>query len=417
MMSFGEADSASLERGELSSRTLLLHREDHTVHGFDLFHPSFNGYNTLITGKAGSGKSVFGNLLSSSLLHDPDIILTKVDVGGSYKKESEIYGGNTVNFSLDRASGINPFRIFQDLADSNEAISTLTEFLCTLIKDEDEKVISKSIRAEVEEKLKLFSEKIKKSPFKPTLDSFLENTPEFPRRALLSRWTKGHVFENALKESEVSSTNAGNRYNYYNFENIQGAANPDYAMGVMAAVIAQVNLEMLRISRNKTSNQRFVFFCDETKFFIERNSEFFLLTTANFRKFGHAVILMAQNVRDFDIQRSEGDLDHGIILNSPSRIFFETHLPEDYLRSEFQLGNEEIDTILKNPYRGNDYRKAVLQDDIGTRVIRLYLTPQELWRVTSKREHTLKYEKLRQAVPELTADEAIYALARTQGAS
>ena len=56
---------------------------------FDLFRAGYDGANCLIDGRRGKGKSVLANLISSSLLYDPEIRLVKVDVGGSYIKECE----------------------------------------------------------------------------------------------------------------------------------------------------------------------------------------------------------------------------------------------------------------------------------------------------------------------------------------
>lgn len=171
----------------------------------------------------------------------------------------------------------------------------------------------------------------------------------------MKRWTKGRVFENALKSTDSEHSALGNsRYIYYNFENIQGAANSDFSVGVMAAVITQINLEMIRISQGGPNviGKRLVLFCDETKFFIDDNAQFFLLTTANFRKFGHSVVLLAQDIQNFQLHRPDGSVDNGIILNSPIRFFFEPKTGAEYLRDEFQMNDREIESLVTNPYRG-----------------------------------------------------------------
>ena len=401
--------AAAKPRGE-SERSIHFHRVDGSLHAFDLFDKKYLAYNALITGKSGSGKSVLANLVSQSLLADPNVLLIKVDVGGSYRKECELFGGQEINFSLDRPSGVDPFLAFSETKNSNLALETLKQFLATLVKEEGETDVSKEIHAGLEEALIQYRESLFDGE-KASLDGLLETCPNIPRRKLLGRWAKGGVFSNALMSSgERPESN----YRYYNFENILGASSRDYAEGVMAAVIAQVNLEMLKAGDRlkNPDGKRIVLFCDETRFFIERNAEFFLLTTANFRKFGHGVILINQNMKNFELPGKNGERDLGIILNSPIRFLLQADHEPKYLKEQFGLCDEHISILTENPYRGREYREVILQDDTGTRALRVYLTPSEYWRCTSDSEDNQKLFGLMRAVPGLTLREAINCLSR-----
>ena len=397
---------------EVKNRSLLVHRTDGSIYDFDLFSKNFLAFNGIISGKSGSGKSVFSNLLSSSLLNDPDIIMMKIDVGGSYKKECEFYGGREVTFALDRPSGINPFAALGEVSASNEAVSVLTEFICSLVKEDGEATVPKSVKAEIENQLKAYSTEIT-NDILPNIDHFISKRGDMPRITLLKRWASGGVFENALK-TDNSEDKSDIRYWYFNFENIQSASNRDFSDGVMSAVITNVNLEMLKISSKNSKNygKRMVLICDETKFFIDRNADFFLLTTANFRKFGHGVILMGQNVQNFEIIR-DGRSDSGIIINSPIRVFFPADADEAYLKDRFNLNQNQINTIIRSPHRGSDYREAVLQDDLGTRIIRLYLTREEYWRVSTNKNDIDRYQEIKESCPSLSVEEIIQCLILT----
>ncbi len=400
-------------RSHPSKRTLVVHRVDGSLHRFDPFDSRFLAYNTIISGKTGSGKSVLAGLLSSALLQDPDIRMIKVDVGGSYKKECEALKGTQTDFRLDIPSGVNPFRTFTKTHALNESVDILAELLATLIREENEAQISKQMRGDIETSLKRFIEKFDSSAQQPpSIDAFLAAETDFPRRSLLTRWARGGVFENALKEPSHPGQIKTPQYRYFNFENIQAASNRDFSEGVMAAVIAQVNLEMLSLGDRShgQSGERLVLFCDETKFFIDRFASFFLLTAANFRKFGHGLILMLQNIRNAEITHADGSLDSGLILNSPTRIFLPADTETEYLKSQFQFSDSHLQAIVTHPYRGREYREAVLQDDLGTRIIRVFLTDEEYWRTTSSKDDQTKFNQLRAAVPGLTLQEAIRCL-------
>jgi hypothetical protein len=393
-----------------SQTTCLIHRVDGSIHGFDLFNGKFLAFNAIITGKTGSGKSVFGNVLSRAILHDPETHLIKVDVGGSYRRECALYGGIEFNFHLDRPSGVDPFTTLGESV-THEKVSVLTELLATLALDEAELHLSKGIRGEFERAL---SEYVSSRPDQPSLSDFIAQHPDLPRVDILRRFGKGGVFENAIRSLE--NPTIPSRYTYYNFENIHGAANRDYSTGVMAAVIAYVNLEMIRLSQPeaRARGKRMVFFCDETKFFIDKNFNFFLLTTANFRKFGHSVILTGQNIEDFFLAHN-GASDRGLILNSPTRIFFENQSKSEFLESEFHLSDSHLAVLGGQAYRGSDFRQFVLQDDLGTRLGRLYLTPREYWEMTSTRTDVDRLDGLKRAVPWIKEDQAIHVMLLESG--
>lgn len=402
---FGEGGRVESPR----DRTLALHRCDGSIKEFDLFSDKYLAYNALVIGKTGSGKSVLTSLITRSLLKDENVNLIKIDVGGSYRKECIEFQGKEYTFSLDKPLGINPLKFISRITEKNAALETLKQFVSSLIREEDEQYLSKGIQGEIERELQRYlSEDCERSK---SIDDLLLKCPSFPRRDLLSRWGKDGIFGNALLDREHEEN--PNRYRYFNFENIVGAANKEYASGVMASVIAAVNLEMI-LSGDRLSNpngKRLVLICDETRFFIDKNAEFFLLTTANFRKFGHGVILINQNIKNLEIRAANGELDRGLFINSPIRFLLQADYDESYLLNTLNLHPYHVDILTKHAHRGSEFREVVLQDDEGTRVLRVYLTEHEYWSTTSSNKDNQKIRELMDAVPGLSLKEAVKCLA------
>lgn len=393
----GEVTSEQIVR----ERALSLCRQDSTLYHFDLFNTSFNVFNTLIVGTSGKGKSVLTGLLASSLLNDPHIKVIKLDVGGSHSKECELFSGEEFQLSLDRPSGINPFQVLEiDTASDNDKLGILSKFLASLIQEQGEVTLSKALRADVENSVR---EYIDSGPREPNLDSFYKFATGFPRRSLLKRWVKGGVFESAFAVSDKTDLNFNEeaRLRYYNFSQIFQAADPEFAQAGIASVLAQFNIEMLR-----SNGKRLVLICDETPFFIKSCFDFFKFSTANVRKYGHAVVLISQLSTDFVVGG-----DTGIIENSPQRFIFSNDGDEIQFKERFGLRERDIKEIKSLRSIVGSFSEVLLQTGDVTRKLKVKVTPEEYWRLTTSRIDKEKLVDLMKAVPGLSLREAVACLA------
>jgi hypothetical protein len=395
-------------RAAHSERALFLHRDNQSPHFFDLFDPRFSSGNAVVNGGMGSGKSVLSNLVSQAMLADPNVYLIKIDVGGSYRKECELLGGEEIDFKLDEACGLNPFAALADTLASKDATQALTQFLSALSRSSDEHQTPKDITIALEEAISDFVKKVQ-PPY--TLDRFLEHHPDLPRISYLRRWATGGIFENVLKPRPISKTRE--RFRYYNFDSIAHAGNEDFAQGVMAAVIADVNLEIIRSGDARSgSGKKLVLFVDECPFFVRKNGAFFKFTVLNFRKFGHATYFIAQSFADLEFINERGVRDTSIVDLSQTRIFYRQEGTQAEGCARFGISPAQYER-LGHLNKTREYRDFLLQDPIGARFVRLTVSAEELWQTTSTRDHNTKLYSLLAAVPGLTMREAIKCLAIT----
>lgn len=382
-----------------NQRSLMLHRSDCSIHNFDLFNTNFSVCNSLIVGTSGKGKSVLTGMLTQSLLNDPNICVIKLDVGGSHSKECELFGGKEYVLQLNTPSGINPFLItkYNELSDS-EKIGILSRFLMTLIQEQGELQFSKDLRSQIEECVQVYLSSAKN----PSLQEFYDLMTTFPRRNLLRRWVSGGVYEKAFAV-KVSSSEIDNncpRLRYYNFSQVFQASDPEFAQAGLSAVLAQFNIETL-INKNK----RIALICDETPFFIKSCFDFFKFSTANVRKFGHAVILITQLSSDLIVND-----DTGIIENSPQRFLFSVDGDLTEYQSRFNLTNNQLSSIKALKSIPKEFSEVFLQtSEIGRKLI-IKITKKEYWTLTSSKQDRDKLEKLRAFIPNLSLSEAIQCL-------
>lgn len=387
-------------------RILPLLRSDKSVYAFDLFNSEFSVYNSVIVGTSGRGKSVLTGLLSKALLNDPSIYIIKLDVGGSHRKECELFGGTEYVLELNKPSGINPFDIVHMKCSDAEKVGILSRFLGVLIQEQNEIAFTKELRAQIEENIKTYLENCKN----PSLQEFYERQTKFPRRNLLKRWVKGGIYEAAFSEGQslkVVSLSGGEdrhtnneRLRYYNFSQVFQASDPEFAQAGLAAVLAQFNMETLN-----ADGKRIVLICDETPFFIKNCFEFFKFSTANVRKFGHAVILITQLSSDLIVND-----DTGIIENSPQRFLFSVDGDEKEYQSRFNLKTHQVEVIRKLRSKPGELSEVFLQTAETGRKLQIKITKEEYWELTSNRQDQEKLNKLRSAAPELSLKEAIRCL-------
>jgi len=383
-----------------NQKSLMLHRSDRSLHHFDLFNSNFSVFNSLIIGTSGKGKSVLTGMLTQALLNDPNVAVIKLDVGGSHSKECELFGGNEFVLQLNTPSGINPFLITKqtELSDS-EKMGILSRFLMVLIQEQGELQFSKDLRSQIEECVQVYLSSAKN----PSLQEFYDLMTDFPRRNLLRRWVSGGVYEKAfaaVPKSANALDSHTSRLRYYNFSQVFQASDPEFAQAGLAAVLAQFNVETL-INKNK----RIVLICDETPFFIKSCFDFFKFSTANVRKFGHAVILITQLSTDLIVNG-----DTGIIENSPQRFLFSVDGDLKDYQNRFNLTNVQLGSIRSLKAIPKEFSEVFLQtSDIGRKLL-IKITQKEYWTLTSSKQDREKLEKLRAYIPNLSLLEAIKCL-------
>lgn len=377
------------------SDSLVVHRRNEALDGFNLFDERYQNYSACIFGRSGSGKSVLTNLLTKSLLNGPQNKIIKIDVGGSHSSETKALGGVEYRLSMDQPSGINPFKLASELSNVEASASVLSSFLSVLILENGESELKKQMKGDLEESLSHYLESTPKSP---SLSGFLLKSNSVPRIEILKRWGDKGIYKNAFKEIKDQRQNPN--LSYYNFAEIFQASDPDYGQGGLAAVMALFNFEMM-----KQDQKHLIFMADETPFFIKKCFPFFKFSTANVRKFGGSFVTIAQNSHDVVVNG-----DTGIISNSNSKFLFSKDGSDDEFCERLALTDRELISIEGLKREVGKYSEVFLDDGVSRKVLRLRISPQEYWSMTSSHSDKSKISSLLKSVPGLTQEEAIRCL-------
>lgn len=112
---------------------LLTHRN--TLFRFSTFSNEFNNWNQVVIGKIGSGKSfIVNNILTLALMNMDKPRVMILDLGQSFKRTTELWGGDYVTIDLDQPdSGINPLPPREIMLNREEVLLGLLDFTVQLI--------------------------------------------------------------------------------------------------------------------------------------------------------------------------------------------------------------------------------------------------------------------------------------------
>lgn len=377
------------------SSSLVLHRRDLSLDEISLLDWSNQNANALIIGSSGRGKSALLGCMTEALLRDPYVKVIKVDVGGSHSKECELLGGEEYRLNLQSQNGLNPFSLVGE--DRSETVrSILGSFIETLVLEDGERRLPKAVRVEIDELLKQKLETVER----PSIEDLLN--AKFSRKHLLGRWGLGGLYGKPFS-SPLSYTPA--RLRYFNFQDIFQAKEEDFARAVMASVLAVFNMEMWL-----EPELRLVLICDETPFFIESCFDFFKTSSANVRKFGGSVILVAQTSKHL-IHES----DTSLIENAGHRLLFSSDGDLKEFQERFRLRDQDMQALSSLRFQSRRFSEFVYQKESQAKAMRLELSQEEYWRVTSSQQDRMKLSNLIQAVPGLSTEEAIRCLSAKAG--
>lgn len=371
--------------------SLLMHRKSEHIQSVQLISNFTQSGNTMIVGPKGSGKSVLCGLLTQSLLNNPDHKILKMDVGSSYIRECEQYGGTRFILDLNTPSGLNPLDVLSKTQFDLEIADIVSDFIEVLIaKEIGHKIgLTDEERSDLDRIVIQYSES---RPEKPNLDDFLNfSKGRMPNESLLQRWTSGGMYQNIFKPIQNMNND---RYRYYDFVSVNNSTNASLVRGSIAAVMAQYNSEVAISGRN---GPRIFLFCDETTEFLNLCSPFFISTAKNSRKFGHATILINQESASFQVKDRKGTLTNSLFENTDHHFLFS--YPSDLediekFKSRHKLSGFEYSNITKLRYEKGKYSEVFYKTRLGGQTLKIKLSADEYWLLTSDKSDYDKLAKL-----------------------
>ena len=129
---------------------VLTHTRMGSLSSFNPYDPKLTNYNMLVTGSSGSGKSFANNFLMLQQIARGTRVFI-IDIGGSYKKLTELLGGQYFEINLSDDYAINPFELLDPSAPpTGEKVKGLVSIIEQMVVDHGERLV-KLDRVQIEE--------------------------------------------------------------------------------------------------------------------------------------------------------------------------------------------------------------------------------------------------------------------------
>ncbi len=361
-------------KGHQIPRVLLRNRSGGLI-GFDPFSPTLTNFNQVISGGSGAGKSFSTNVLITHLMkEDPKVFI--LDIGGSYKKTTENFGGQYIPIGADSKISINPF----DLSDQSiEAIDQKIKFLTSLVelmtKEDDEKGIRKLERSEIETIIKTIlrdKKDARLSDLKNIL--FKHEEPSLKKMGkILEPWCGDSPYGKFIDQR--SNLTLSQKIVCFDLKGLE--SQPD----LQAVCLFLITDLIWREVQKDRINAKFVVF-DECWQLLESDAgaRFLESVFRTFRKYKASAIAISQAMEDF----SNSKVSSAILPNSSIKwILKQTGGNLGSLQKILNLNSRELKLVESVTSKKGFYSEAFLIAGDDKQVVKIESTPLEYWLSTT----------------------------------
>lgn len=361
-------------KGHAIPRVLLRNRSNGLV-GFDPFSPTLTNYNQVISGGSGAGKSFSTNVLITHLMkEDPKVFI--LDIGGSYKKSTENFGGQYIPIGTDSKISINPF----DLSDSSiEAIDQKIKFLTSLVelmtKEEDEKSIRKLERSEIETTIKLILKERPEPRLSDLKNALLQSAePAIQKMGkILEPWCGDSPYGKFIDQK--SNLELSQKIVCFDLKGLE--SQPD----LQAVCLFLITDLIWREVQKDRINAKFVVF-DECWQLLESEAgaRFLESVFRTFRKYKASAIAISQTMEDF----ANSKVSSAILPNASVKwILKQTGGNLKNLQKILNLNERELKLVESVNSKKGFYSEAFLIAGDDKQVVKIESTPLEYWLSTT----------------------------------
>lgn len=356
---------------------VLLNNRLGSVVALNPYDPGLSNYNSLVTGSSGSGKSFFNNfLLFQQMARGTRVYI--IDIGGSYKKLTELMKGQYFEINLTENYAINPFDLKNpNLAPSSEKVKGLSSIIEQMVS-EDSIRLSKLERVLLEKAVTETYDRFRPTGNSPVLSDFekickTSKDPELQKIAkLLYSWVGDSAYGKLLDRQ--GGFNADSPIITFDLKGL--SQYPDL-QSVMILILTNFILD--QVESDRTTSKKVIL--DEAWQLLQSPAAagFMEYAARTFRKTGSGITFITQGVEE--IARSP--IGSAIINNTSQKVVMSQRGDIKLLQDTLKLNSQEISLIQSLQQKKGVFSEAFFIEGEHRQVIRIYPSPLEYWISTS----------------------------------
>ena len=371
---------------------------------FNKFDSQTN-FNTVIAATSGSGKSFSANNEMDSHMSDNARVFV-IDVGRSYEKLVENYGGDFIEFSDDSQVCINPFPLIQDYREE-------ADFLCSIIAlmISSTRELEPFQRAELKRVLSELYEVHGKDMTVDTIHDRLvldkEKRLVDMGKQLFSFTSKGDYGRFFNGPNNISFTK---QMTVLELEELKNK--PDLQVVVLAQMLYQIQQAIYLDTEGRSRKK--LLYIDEAWSLLNSPNVGDAINSAyrRFRKYGASISLISQGLSDF----SDGPAGKAILSNSAMlQLLGQTDENIDLaIRNGDLILNDYDQKLLGTVHtRPGMYSEVFIKSDSGIGIGRLFVTDAQVLMYSTHHADVSAIQRYRNQG--LNQSEAIQAVLRDRG--
>nr|BFD65278.1 type IV secretion system protein TraC [Bdellovibrio sp. HAGR004] len=350
-----------------------------TLYSMNSYSARLSNFNALVTGSSGSGKSFANNFLMLQQIARGTRVYI-IDIGGSYKKMTQVLGGQYFEINLTGEYVINPFELRDPSAPpTGERIKSLVSVIEQMVVDSGEK-LSRFDRVQLEAALTAVFDSVRgenqaRSPKLSDLAKYcLSHSDDSLKRIgkMLFPWTGktpyGKLLDGAGKIEADRPIVAFDLKGLSQYPDLQS---------VMILILTNFILEQVEAER--TIPKRVLL--DEAWDLLKSPaaSSFMEYAARTFRKTGSGITFITQGVEEI----IASGMGPAILNNTATKLVMLQKGDTAVLRDALKLNSQELRLIQSLEQRKGQFSEGFLMEGESRQVIRIEPSPLEYWISTS----------------------------------
>lgn len=362
-----------------------------TLYSCNPYSSRLPNFNSLVTGSSGSGKSFANNFLMLQQIARGTRVYV-IDIGGSYKKMTEVLEGQYFEINLSGQYAINPFELRDpSCPPSGERLKGLVSIVEQMVVDQGEK-LSRYERVQLEAALTSIFEKsrCKNSLQSPVLSDLakycLADSDESLKKIgkLLFPWIGSAPYGKLLDgHGKIEADRS-----IVSFD-LKGLSQYPDLQSVMILILTNFILE--QVESDRTILKRVLL--DEAWSLLTSPaaSQFMEYAARTFRKTGSGITFITQGVEEI----IASGLGSAILNNTATKLIMLQKGDTQVLRDTLKLNSQELRLIQSLEQRKGVFSEGLLMEGESRQVIRIQPSPLEYWISTSDAKDNQFLNRLR----------------------